>query len=191
MGWRAPFAAPASEQARAFATCLVYVAGFEVSEDALELEVELSLYPQWVGTTQVRQYLLDNGELVLRPPPVEIAGQLCTRELRWLRDDWASRAARLPARVLAARPRVTGGCAGCGPPGTAPPRPAAVGVPLPVPGSSGQGAYRFSGRARTPWCCRRPGPGATPSTGSRARWASSGSAGSPAPDRRSAGRCGP
>ena len=81
-----PFAAPASEQARAFATYLAYVARYEVGEDALELAVELSLYPQWVGTTQVRRYLFDDGELVLRPPPVEIEGHLCTHELRWVRE---------------------------------------------------------------------------------------------------------
>jgi hypothetical protein len=62
------------------------VARFEVREDAVALEVELSLNPQWVGTTQVRKYLFDDGELVLRPPPVEVGGQLCTHELRWVRD---------------------------------------------------------------------------------------------------------
>jgi hypothetical protein len=86
MSRRDPSAAPGSEQARAFATYLAYVARFEVREDAVALEVELSLNPQWVGTTQVRKYLFDDGELVLRPPPVEVGGQLCTHELRWVRD---------------------------------------------------------------------------------------------------------
>jgi hypothetical protein len=81
-----PFSAPESEQAKAFATYLAYVASYEVRQDDLQLKIDLSLYPQWVGAAQVRQYRFDDGELILRPPPVETAGQHSTHELRWRRE---------------------------------------------------------------------------------------------------------
>jgi hypothetical protein len=83
---RDPFGAPESEQARAFATYLAYAARYEVHEDRVELHVELSLHPPWVGTTQVRRYVFDDGELVLRPPVVETPGGRVAHELRWRRE---------------------------------------------------------------------------------------------------------
>ena len=86
MSGRDPFGAPESEQARAFATYLAYAARYEVHEDSVELHVELSLHPPWVGTTQVRQFAFDDdGELVLRPPVVETPGGRVAHELRWRR----------------------------------------------------------------------------------------------------------
>ena len=52
----------------------------------MELHVELSLHPPWVGTTQVRRYAFDDGELVLRPPVVETPGGRVTHELRRRRE---------------------------------------------------------------------------------------------------------
>lgn len=82
-----PFAAPESEQARAFATYLAYVARYEVRQDLVVLKPEMSLWPNQLGTEQVRRYRFEDGELVLQPPPVEIRGRRLTHELRWRRED--------------------------------------------------------------------------------------------------------
>ena len=80
------FAVPEPEQARAFATYLAYAGRYAVRGDTVVHRVEMSLYPQWVGTEQVRRYRFDDGELVLRPPPVESHGRVVTHELRWRRE---------------------------------------------------------------------------------------------------------
>jgi hypothetical protein len=81
-----PFSATESEQAQAFATYLAYVARYEVHGDELQLSLEMSLYPQWAGTTQWRGYRFDGDELVLRPPPVDLGGRRVVSEIRWQRD---------------------------------------------------------------------------------------------------------
>ncbi len=82
-----PFAAPESEQARAYATYLAYVARYAVRQDLVVLELEMSLWPNQLGTEQVRRYRFEDGDLVLQPPPVEVGGRRLTHELRWRRED--------------------------------------------------------------------------------------------------------
>jgi hypothetical protein len=82
-----PFAAPESEQARAYATYLAYVARYAVRQDLVVVELEMSLWPNQLGTEQVRRYRFEDGDLVLQPPPVEVGGRRLTHELRWRRED--------------------------------------------------------------------------------------------------------
>jgi Lipocalin-like domain len=81
-----PFTADEAEQARAYATYLAYVSRYEVREDVLVLDVEMSLWPNQLGTQQVRRYRFEDGELLLQLPPVESGGRRLTHELRWRRD---------------------------------------------------------------------------------------------------------
>jgi hypothetical protein len=82
-----PFAAPEAEQARAYATYLAYVARYEVRQDVVVLKVEMSLWPNQLGTDQVRRYRFHDDDLVLQPPPVEFSGRRLSHELRWRRED--------------------------------------------------------------------------------------------------------
>jgi len=82
-----PLAADEAEQARAYATYLAYVARYEVREDVLVLNVEMSLRPNQLGTEQMRRYRFEDGELLLQAPPVEFGGRRLTHKLRWRRDD--------------------------------------------------------------------------------------------------------
>ncbi len=51
------------------------------------LRLELSRWPNQRGTEQVRRYRFEDGEPVLRPPPLEVGGRRLTHELRWRRED--------------------------------------------------------------------------------------------------------
>ena len=89
---RAPFAsgdpllATEVEQARAFAGAFIFYSGrYAVEGDRVRHAVEMSVLPNWTGTTLERVFELDGNTLILRTPPVGIGGTAISSELRWHR----------------------------------------------------------------------------------------------------------
>ncbi|MGP0049039.1 MAG: lipocalin-like domain-containing protein [Solirubrobacteraceae bacterium] len=74
-------------RANAYSTCLAYVGSYEVREQEVVHRIELSLFPNWSGTEQVRPFTYEHGELVLRTPPVTTANGTIVNELAWAREE--------------------------------------------------------------------------------------------------------
>lgn len=62
------FAATADELARAAVGYVSFGGPCEVSDEALSVRVEFSLFPNWIGGTQVRLYQLEGQTLTLCTP---------------------------------------------------------------------------------------------------------------------------
>src|SRR5262245_54392816 len=59
------------ERARAFATFIAYGGRYEATADLVTHHVDVSLFPNWIGTLQQRRWMLDptNRWLTLTSPP--------------------------------------------------------------------------------------------------------------------------
>lgn len=66
-------------------TFTAYAGRYEVRGDRVLHHVEVSLYPDWVGTVQERFPALDGPRLTLRMPPYEHRGIAMTGRLVWER----------------------------------------------------------------------------------------------------------
>jgi hypothetical protein len=75
------------ERVAAFSSYIAYCGSYEVTGDVVVHYVEMSLFPNWVGTEQTRTIELAGDELVLRTRPLEVGGQVLVNELRWRRED--------------------------------------------------------------------------------------------------------
>lgn len=75
------------EKAAAFASCVSYGGTYEVDRHIVRHHVKVSLFPNWVGTTQVRTMLIDptGDELTLAAEPMVIGQSLRSQRLRWER----------------------------------------------------------------------------------------------------------
>jgi hypothetical protein len=75
------------ERSRAFATFIAYAGPFEVDGDVVRHHVEMSLFPNWVGSVQRRRWELDaSGQrLTLTSPPVTVGGATRIQRLTWER----------------------------------------------------------------------------------------------------------
>ena len=62
-----------TERAAAFATYVAYCGTYEVEGDVVVQRVQMSLFPNWVGSEQKRYFELSDDELLLRAPPVEVS----------------------------------------------------------------------------------------------------------------------
>ena len=83
-----PAAATDSEMAQAAAGYIAYAGSFTVDERAsvVEHQVDVSLFPNWIGGAQQRFAELSGDELVLAAPLVSTAtGTSLTARLRWRR----------------------------------------------------------------------------------------------------------
>ena len=93
-----------AERAAAFATFIAYGGRYELTGDTVTHAVETSLFPNWVGTRQVRRWELDvtGRQLTLTSPPLTLGGATRVQRLVWERigDGPARRAATLPADRL-------------------------------------------------------------------------------------------
>ena len=78
-------AAPADEQARAFATFLAYGGRFAVADGRVTHSVEVASVENWVGTELVRAVELEGDRLTLRTPPTMFGGTERVMELVWQR----------------------------------------------------------------------------------------------------------
>ncbi len=77
--------APAEERAQAFATFLAYAGGYSRKDEKVIHHVEISSFPNWVGTDLVRTCALEGDRLTLTTPPLSAGGVLRTTELVWER----------------------------------------------------------------------------------------------------------
>lgn len=77
-----------SDRAAAYSSYFAYCGTYEVSgEETILHRVALSLVPNWVGSEQVRYFELSGKDLLLRTPPIEVAGKLLVHEFRWSREE--------------------------------------------------------------------------------------------------------
>ena len=81
-----PLGGDAGERAAAYSTCLAYFGRYEVRDDTVVHWVDVSLFPNWSGAEQSRPFTCDDGQLVLRTPPMKTATGTVVNELAWARD---------------------------------------------------------------------------------------------------------
>jgi hypothetical protein len=81
------FSAPPQAQADAFATFMAYSGRFRVEGGDVVHTVELSMYPDWVGTEQRRHVRLDDDRLGLNlsTDPLPAGGTTMRHRLDWER----------------------------------------------------------------------------------------------------------
>jgi hypothetical protein len=86
---RRPFASPdwlngtREEYADAGTTYLGYCGTYEVHEDTIIHHIELSSFPNWVGTDFVRYYTFHDDTLTLQTPPMLVDGHTQIAQLVW------------------------------------------------------------------------------------------------------------
>lgn len=68
------FAGTDEERAAAAAGYISFGGPAEITDDAITIQVEYSLFPNWVGGTQTRLYELDGDTLTLRTPGPRLFG---------------------------------------------------------------------------------------------------------------------
>jgi hypothetical protein len=84
-----PLGGPAEQRAAAFSTYVAYWGRYEIAGDRIIHHVDSSLTPGWAGLDQVRYFTLNGDDLVLRTPPMRIAGAEVVSELSWRRmESW-------------------------------------------------------------------------------------------------------
>lgn len=84
-----PLAGPVEQRLEAMTTFIAYAGTFHVAGGDVVHEVTMSLFPNWVGTTQRRHVSLspDGRTLVLSADPFVLRGRLSTQRLTWERMD--------------------------------------------------------------------------------------------------------
>jgi len=76
---------PEGDKARAYETCFAYSGTYEIAGDEVLHKVDLSLNPNWVGTTQRRRVVLRGGRLVISARMEPDTPEARTAELIWQR----------------------------------------------------------------------------------------------------------
>ena len=82
-----PLGGDSEERAGAYSTCLAYIGTYEVQGDTVVHTIDVSLYPNWAGVQQVRLFTYENGELILRTPPMNTESGTVVNELAWMREE--------------------------------------------------------------------------------------------------------
>ena len=81
-----PFGGTVEECRQAMSTALAYCGRYRVDGDCVVHTVEMSMYPNWVGTEQRRAYRFDGDRVVLRTvQPIVRNGVSSVAELVWRR----------------------------------------------------------------------------------------------------------
>lgn len=84
-----PLGGPPGQRAAAYSTYLAYWGRYEIAGDRIIHHVDSSLVPGWAGMEQVRYFSLSGDILVLRTPPMQLAGSITVGELTWRRaESW-------------------------------------------------------------------------------------------------------
>ncbi len=73
------------EKERAADTYISYCGTYELRENTVVHHVEVSFFPNWIGTDIVRQAELSGDRLSLNTPPILVAGKMRTGHLIWQR----------------------------------------------------------------------------------------------------------
>lgn len=78
---------PVEQRLEAQATFIAYSGTFRTDGDDVVHDVTMSLYPNWVGTSQRRHVALsaDGNELILSSDPFAVRGRVGTHVLTWRR----------------------------------------------------------------------------------------------------------
>ncbi len=82
-----PLGGPADQRAAAYSTYLAYWGRYAITGNRIIHQVDGSLIPGWAGLEQVRYFSLSGDVLVLRTPPMQVAGAMTTGELTWRRAE--------------------------------------------------------------------------------------------------------
>lgn len=75
------------ERAEAMRTFIAYGGRYEVQGSRVTHHVEMSLFPNWAGTRQVREATVDEtaNRLTLVSPPIAVGGAARSQQLTWER----------------------------------------------------------------------------------------------------------
>ena len=78
---------PADPVRALFGPCLAYSGRYELEIDRVVVHCEVSSFPRWVGTDQIRFFKFTNGgdTLTLSPPPTKAQGKEFASALVWQR----------------------------------------------------------------------------------------------------------
>ncbi|MFV3411122.1 lipocalin-like domain-containing protein [Pseudomonas sp. NY15436] len=79
------WSADAAEQASAYASYLTYAGDYDVQEGSILHHVRYSLFPNWVGASQLRVATLEANELILSARLEEDTSEARTARLVWRR----------------------------------------------------------------------------------------------------------
>ena len=80
-----PLGGDVVERAAAAATCIAYAGPYEVQAGTILHHVEVSLFPNWIGSTQERHYAFSDDRLTLSTAPVIVSGLEQRAYLVWER----------------------------------------------------------------------------------------------------------
>jgi hypothetical protein len=82
-----PLGGPQDQRAAAYSTYVAYWGRYAIAGDRIIHFVDTSLVPGWAGVEQVRYFSLSGDVLVLRTPPMRVAGATVVSELSWRRTE--------------------------------------------------------------------------------------------------------
>jgi hypothetical protein len=83
-----PLGGDVEARAGAYSTYLAYFGSYELQGESVVHYIDGSLFPNWSGEKQVRAVSCDDGELVLRTPPMQLGdGTTVVNELAWAREE--------------------------------------------------------------------------------------------------------
>ncbi|HEU5308172.1 MAG TPA: lipocalin-like domain-containing protein [Acidimicrobiia bacterium] len=74
-----------SEKVAAFETAAAFAGRWELVDDTIVHRLEAATYPNWVGTTQVRPFEVDEDGLTLYPPDMLMGGEIRHAMVRFAR----------------------------------------------------------------------------------------------------------
>lgn len=80
------FEATEAERARAAAGFLAYSGRCELGADRVVHHVDLSLFPNWVGSAQLRSYRLKGDRVTFATRRFKVRGRWQTASLTWVRE---------------------------------------------------------------------------------------------------------
>jgi hypothetical protein len=84
-----PLGGRQDQRAAAYSTYVAYWGRYAIAGDRIIHHVDTSLIPGWAGVEQVRYFSLSDDVLVLRTPPMQVAGATTVNELSWRRmESW-------------------------------------------------------------------------------------------------------
>ncbi|HUZ90132.1 MAG TPA: lipocalin-like domain-containing protein [Candidatus Acidoferrales bacterium] len=76
---------PTEQRLQAMDTFNAYSGTYDYDGQSVRHHVEVAMFPNWVGSTQLRQVDLTENRLTLSSPPMVRRGKNCTAHLTWER----------------------------------------------------------------------------------------------------------
>jgi hypothetical protein len=74
-----------AEKAAAVASYISYASAFDVGDGEVRHHIEVSLFPNWTGVTQVRRFRFEDDKLLLSTGPMLLQGKTQEAYLIWER----------------------------------------------------------------------------------------------------------